>query len=247
MSETSERNLSRSLETISYARGEVYSSLALSFSQPTTEIFEKTTKNGLVHALKNYIKLFSATSFEGEVKELEKSLENNFSEIDDQKLHNFAVEYNRLFFGPRHVLVPPYESVYKSANGLVMGEAAVDVLRKYREEGLVISPDFKNLPDHVVVELEFMGHLCIHEAEACANGDSEKAVIYLRREESFLNEHLTTWIPDFSKRLTSSIEWSFYRVIAKIVRKFVSLDHRQVCVILNALKTPTEMKTNEGT
>lgn len=102
-------------------------------------------------------------------------MENNFDEIDDdQKLRNFAVGYNRLFFGPGHVLVPPYESVHMSANGLVMGQAAVDVSRKYREEGLAISPDFKNLPDHVVVELEFMAHLCIHEVEAWANGDSEK-------------------------------------------------------------------------
>lgn len=80
------------------------------------------------------------------------------SELD---LKALTFEYNRLFVGPERLPAPPYESVHRKDRsemeiGMVLGPSVLDVKRRYAEAGVAVSGNFRDLPDHITVELEFI-------------------------------------------------------------------------------------------
>ncbi len=147
-----------------------------------------------------------------------------------------ALEYDRLFAGPRKLLVPPYESLYRYGDGQVMAPCAVQVRKLYRENGLEISSAFNDLPDHICAELQFMAYLCLMDAEAWASGDEIEAARFVAKQDSFLKEHLCLWVDKFAGRLASSTDNPFYLSLGKLVALFVKLDSDIVSLSLGRLK-----------
>ena len=142
---------------------------------------------------------------------------------DPEKLE---IEYNRLFVGPGHVPCPPYESVYRKdrplmERGLVMGPSTIDVQKRYAKAGLEKSRDFKDLPDHIAVELEFMKYLCIREAE---EGPEKWRIM----QAEFLKYHIKPWYMEFLdcvKRHGSG----FYAILADELEKFLKEEIDYIC------------------
>jgi TorA maturation chaperone TorD len=131
-------------------------------------------------------------------------------------------EYNRLFVGPGHVPCPPYESVYRKdrplmERGLVMGPSVADVKAMYLQGGLEISKKFRDLPDHISVELEFMAYLCSMES-------SSERFVDIERE--FFNRHLGIWYHDFLNCIVANTTSSFYLKLARELEEF--LDEERV-------------------
>ncbi|MBW1770891.1 MAG: molecular chaperone TorD family protein [Deltaproteobacteria bacterium] len=83
------------------------------------------------------------------------------NEIDD-----LCVDFARLFVGPYALLAPPYGSVYLDGERKVMGDSTMDVCMRYAEVGLQLADHFKEVPDHIAAELEFIYFLILKEAEA---------------------------------------------------------------------------------
>lgn len=81
-----------------------------------------------------------------------------------------AVEYARLFVGPFGLRAPPYGSVYLDNQRSVMGPSTMETIRCYEDEGLARDDEFNELPDHIVVELEFMYYLSYRQVEALQKG-----------------------------------------------------------------------------
>lgn len=183
-------------------RATVYRTLSLAFYPPTSDIAEIwQTLNEL-------------TPNDSE------SADNGKSTVD---LNRNSFEYNRLFVGPVHLPCPPYESVYRKDRselevGTVLGPSTLDTKRRYREAGLEISNRFKDLPDHIAVELEFMHYLCSKELQA---EDPEEAEKFTRMQRAFLKLHLTSWIPAFTNNVTRSTTSSFYKKAAFVLKEFV--------------------------
>jgi len=142
-------------------------------------------------------------------------------------------EYLCLFYGPFHLPAPPYESVY--LHGEVLGPAALEVVREYRRAGLALSPDYKNLPDHLAVELEFMAFLCYKEAEGWKEEGPEKLIESLKREEEFLSRHLTLWLPRFYERVAAASA-PHYTGVVRFLYDFVLLDREHVIALLEAVE-----------
>ena len=105
-----------------------------------------------------------------------------------------------------------------------MGESTLDVTRHYEEAGFHLSPSFRDLPDHVAAELEFMALLCEEEGEAWHKDDLFQAAKLISREETFLKDHLVRWIPNFTSKILSSTDFPFYRALASLLRDYVLLD-----------------------
>lgn len=145
--------------------------------------------------------------------------------IDDQtdeSVQELEQEYNRLFVGPGHVHCPPYESVYRRDRpevemGLVMGPSVIDVKRRYSEAGLVVSKDFKDLPDHIAVELEFMYFLCTNEARDV----KEATEIWRERQSEFLVSHLLPWVSTFAEAVLINTTSPFYRAATNLLKEFL--------------------------
>jgi TorA maturation chaperone TorD/Pyruvate/2-oxoacid:ferredoxin oxidoreductase delta subunit len=133
-------------------------------------------------------------------------------------------EYTRLFLGPGRPVAHAYESVYRE--GRVMGETTLDVRNRLATEGL--APGGQTLPDHVGIELAFMGHLAAREALAWADGDEETAWGYLAQQGSFLRDHLTAWLPQFCSRVLAGRPHDHYAELARRLEAFVAGDEERV-------------------
>ncbi len=146
---------------------------------------------------------------------------------DDETVEALAVEYTSLFVGPGPHLTP-CESVWRGGGGLLWGESTAQVKRFIEDSGLRFQPDWSGLPDHVSVELEFMGRLCSHEAglwgAAERLGDLRMC---LETEEGFLCDHLSAWVPSFCDRVAERSD-GYYGQMARLARDFLASDIEHV-------------------
>jgi anaerobic selenocysteine-containing dehydrogenase/TorA maturation chaperone TorD len=142
-------------------------------------------------------------------------------------------EYADIFLnaGPNPAF--PYASFFVQRIPFLMG--AVAEVRKYYRQGEVHkSPDYRDLDDHLAVELEFMGYL----ADAAAAGDADQEKLQFE----FLREHLVSWGAEFSAVLDNSAQSAFYRALADIVLQFLSQD-RALAMALQAGQEPPAVQT----
>lgn len=163
--------------------------------------------------------------------------ENTLAAIEDGDWHvsvnprqegELEVEYTRLFAGPGRPRVYPYESLYRDSMGLVMGPATGEVLQAYRRNGLAINTAFRDLPDHVAVELEFMARLCCEEARAGLAGRVDLALRLKQEQRSFLNAHLASWLPAMCEKVIHETSSGIYRGFAEIAAIFVGWDRERL-------------------
>lgn len=130
-----------------------------------------------------------------------------------------VVEHERL-----DRLAPPYESHYRNPDGLLMGVTAGDVIRFYREAGLTTDAGWRDLPDHLWAELEFMAYLAEQEAACWQRNLLPLADRWLALEERFLKEHLTRWVPAYAARVRQAEPLGFYLGVAELLAESVRLD-----------------------
>ena len=143
-----------------------------------------------------------------------KKMEEAFLNYPSEDL---MVEYARLFVGPYELKAPPYGSVYLDQERRVMGDSTMEVIRIYKEAGLSIDEDFKELPDHIAVELEFMYYLLYQEVEALENSQLDRASALRETQERFLKRFLKPWIPPFCAKIKENTENEFYVALANCV------------------------------
>lgn len=135
-------------------------------------------------------------------------------------------DYAALFIAPGDRYVPPYESVYTdrdpvSGRGFVMGPSALKVREFYLKADL--SP-LGELPDHIGMEMAFMGLLCEKEAEQWNAGNEDRARDYLKLEKAFLQEHLSRWVDEYLDAINIKASTAFYRAIAMLAKEFIRLE-----------------------
>ncbi len=80
---------------------------------------------------------------------------------------------------------------------------------------------FRDLPDHVAAELEFLYLLLFRRAEALRNGDDEAAARNASLQRRFLDEHLGRWIGPFAAAIRGGAQAAFYRELAGLSESFV--------------------------
>lgn len=133
-------------------------------------------------------------------------------------------EYASLFVGPGRVGASPWESSYRSKDGLVMGRTTLSVAESYRSAGYE-SMGHGHVPDdHIATELFFMASLCKDE------GTEEKQL-------AFLDTHLGTWTGDFARQVGQADATGAYAAAAAVVADFVRRDKSLVAELI-ATRTP---------
>jgi TorA maturation chaperone TorD len=138
---------------------------------------------------------------------------------------DLSVEYAKLFVGPYEVKAPPYGSVYLDKGRRVMGDSTMEVIRAYQEQGLFIDDEFREVPDHISVELEFMYYLIYREVEALKNAETKKALKWIEPQKAFLNTFLRRWVPTFCAKIKERTDNEFYRALADCVLTFIDHFH----------------------
>jgi putative dimethyl sulfoxide reductase chaperone len=142
----------------------------------------------------------------------------------DEALENLHVDYARLFLGPPHAVARPYGSVWLSDEGTLMQDSTMAVLELYRQGGFEIDEDFRELPDHVAAELEFLYLLIFRENQARRTGRRDDWTVTAALRRRFLDEHLGAWIGPFAAAIDSAATTGFYRELARLTDRFVRME-----------------------
>ena len=123
--------------------------------------------------------------------------------VSENLIEDLQIEYTRLFINDfPHLTSPPYESYYRSAGGLLNDETSDEVVSFYNRCGYSFQ-EKTELPDHIAIELEFMGLLLNDDMNA--------------EYDEFLNEHFRKWFPFFKKRVFENSRHPFYKAIVEMI------------------------------
>ena len=161
----------------------------------------------------------------------------DWSEVELIKSNNIEgvmVEYARLFAGPYTLQAPPYGSVYLETERRIMGDSTMDVVNRYREAGLTMSEDFKEAPDHIAVELEFMHFLISRTIEFFTQNEPGAVRAYFHQQQSFLEYHLCAWITEFAKNIVQHAQFTFYQCLAKATKTFLDDDYKFISAAVSS-------------
>jgi DMSO reductase family type II enzyme chaperone len=132
---------------------------------------------------------------------------------------DFEAEYIRLFdVGAAGPPCPLYGGVYIGDRMKVMEDAT----RFYNFFSLRISPQLRELPDHITTELEFLHYLTFREAEARQHGLDPAPL--RRAQRDFLARHLCKWVPRLHLRLAKQTTLPFFPALVRFAAAFVEHD-----------------------
>lgn len=132
-------------------------------------------------------------------------------------MNELAEEYAALFIVSGGL--PPYESV--RLKGLLYQEPSAEVEEFYKKCGLILKEEWKKIfPDHLGLELEFMGYLCDRETDANDSGDNKWAGY----QREFFENHLGRWCFEYLNDLEKCAYHPFYKEVAQITMDFLEAD-----------------------
>ena len=139
-----------------------------------------------------------------------------------------AAEFAALLLNMSADPVFPYESVYTSAEHLLMQRSRDEVLAAYRAQGFERSGDLNVPEDHAGIELAFMARLCRKEADALAAGDEVGAEAARETQRVFLRDHVLAWFPQLCADLEKRAKRGLYRGLAETVRQFLAFEREEL-------------------
>ncbi len=141
-------------------------------------------------------------------------------------------EFMNLFKVPGAQYVAPYESVFRderevegrNVNGLLLGPSALAVQQWYRLAALDISPDCRELPDHIAVELSYLAQLCAKEQELAATTDDTRLARCWEMERDFLAAHVVRWVEPLCRRILEKTQHPYFVAIGELLVIFTRRD-----------------------
>lgn len=133
-------------------------------------------------------------------------------------------EYTRLFIGPAALPAPVTESPYRSGDATEFQENTLEVRRLYREQGLQLMRLMRIPDDHVATLCGFMERLAGQAVADLRAGRVEALGQSLREQESFVNEHLVSWLDDFARATRRSKTTVLYPQMIEALAAFAAND-----------------------
>jgi DMSO reductase family type II enzyme chaperone len=202
------------------SRALIYRFLALGFSFPDTEILRSLQDEAVGESLLAAVR-FSPEA-ESAVVRLQ-AVAESLAEVGQNTLP-LQIEYTRLFINavPK-VPVPPYESVHLG-RGRVMGDPASEVLAAYAQAGLSMSQEWREPPDHIAAELEFVSYLFDKQAQALTAGEDVDAARWQGEAVRFMTAHLWRWLPIVADRVQADARHPFYSALADFAAAWVACE-----------------------
>lgn len=194
---------------------EILSSL---FSPPDEEMVDQLNKGHLYCFFKNYVQ-----SWEWEIGILKGFFPKDSPQVS---LKDLKKEYDRLFSDTGKERISLVESFYKpwtqdphcclpfaKEKGFLMGDSALHLLTLFQQCGIEVSDSFKGMPDHLIIELEFLTYLYQR---------AEDKVI-----ERFIWDHLD-WIPFLKEACERANAHPFYISIIDVLNLFIQKEKERL-------------------
>jgi putative dimethyl sulfoxide reductase chaperone len=167
-----------------------------------------------------------------EMNEGGRILHRFFERLSEEQISRESEEYRLLFLGPGPLAAPPWESFYRSREQLLFETWTYKVREQYHQFGLQFVKENNEPDDHLLIELEFMTHLCnqlLQEKEAAGIS------MMIESQMIFLENHLTKWIPHFCMRLIDHTNSQLYLGSAMLLDEFIQFDSQSLIEVKEAL------------
>lgn len=136
-------------------------------------------------------------------------------------IEELALEYARLFIGPKNPPAVPYASFYLSESHSLMTDETIDVRKRYLEAGIAVRELYSIPDDHISIELEFIYYLTQKIIELFEQGQREEASRLFEMRSDFLSEHMALWVPFFVDTVIEFTQEDFYKGAASVLRGII--------------------------
>jgi putative dimethyl sulfoxide reductase chaperone len=194
------------------ARADLCRFLAACYYEPDPEFAEERLFDSMLEV---------AGRIDPELAELARKLGEDFAAQDLQSL---LIDYTKLFLGPMQPLVSPLASVWLSGEATSTQDSTMVALDLYDQAGFELDEEFREVPDHVAVELEFLCLLTFRQSEAHRADLADIVRDWEQLERFFLAKHLGAWIGPFAAAVKAGAETAFYRDLAELTERFVRME-----------------------
>jgi TorA maturation chaperone TorD len=142
------------------------------------------------------------------------------------------LEFMNLFKVPGPQYVAPYESVFHDSRevdgqpvgGLLLGPSALAVQQWYRLAALDLTPECKELPDHIAVELGYLAQLCALELQFTEAGDAPRLRRCREMQRDFLAAHPCAWTAALAERIRANTSRPYFLALAQMLVDFTRAD-----------------------
>jgi TorA maturation chaperone TorD len=140
----------------------------------------------------------------------------------------FVDAYYRLFGLVAAGGCPLYATEYIPAKHAVQrSQKLADIAGYYRAFGLQLSPQYRERPDHIVCQFQFMAWLAELERRAWTSNDElsqERCQICRRAQERFFGEHVASWTPCLATLIVRHDPGGFYGAAAQWLAAWVHVE-----------------------
>jgi len=137
-----------------------------------------------------------------------------------------AAEHTALFVLPSGVL--PHEALYLDIHKRLGGRVTAEVQRFYEKAGANILDRCGEVPDHMGMELDFMGFLCAMEKQLRARDDVPTLNKCITLQKAFLEEHLLKWAHRCCDELIKHSTYGFYKAVARFASEFLRSEEEYI-------------------
>lgn len=190
------------------ARSRLYSLLSGAFSFPTEAFFEAASAGALGRDLEEAAAALAAPL----------ALPAGLLRPDAGTYAEFQADYIESFeVGAAGPPCPLYAGVYLGGRNQVWEE----LIRFYNLFGLHLSPENRDLPDHISTELEFMHFLAWKDV---VSGSAKATASLQIAQRDFLERQLFKWLAPLAKRAEKKGAPAFYRALIDLTSAFVASD-----------------------
>ena len=144
-----------------------------------------------------------------------KAMVSCLKNTDSEKLYkDLSYDYADVFLnaGPNPVF--PYESAHTGKKPVLMQKPVLTIREYFKTAGVHKNPDFKDLDDHIAVEMEFLRYLL----------EKQDADMYVK----FFKNIYLKWVNSFCDQLTASANTDFYQGLAHFTRGALMCENMRI-------------------
>jgi len=147
-----------------------------------------------------------------------------YEEVEAAHIALFSANYP-------HLPCPPYGSLFTAKDSDKRLEEMLAIKRFYQQNGVDIADSFRDLPDHLCVELEFSQLLCFRESEAQTAGDTDVLSGIRSTQKEFLDKYLLPLGNNLADLAASSSVDNPYGILLETMRCFLLRHRRELDVV----------------
>ena len=197
------------------ARSFIYQFLARAYQYPDPNNWSWLNDSGTQARLWGAVRLFSPNATDP----LRKSAEEFALYLGAEEYESFYKGYMVLF---GRGMCPLNEAVYLQprASALRVAQQTSILASFYRDHGLAPTVRGGEQLDHICFELEFMAALAAKEAYASGRDESQASDL-ATAQSKFVRDHLSAWIPAFTRRLKVISAQRAFTALALFTQSFI--------------------------